>query len=855
MSTGGPDTAAPQASIDRDARRALVRGAAASGSAEVLNGIDIVEVLSNHEGTPGHLPDAPLQSMLLVYLLRGPVPADLTADRVRVLGGVRHDPRINPVRVTWAHPAAAIAGTPSTPPAPVLDGVQTAERDLVAAATNPADRERVLVVRTSSSGDWSTYVLALLGSGGTGYPVGFDEPLCREPFTFTVDCPHPFDCRCSAGCPPNPGTSVLLDYLARDYAALRTRLVDRFAEIVPGWRDANPADPAVSLLELFAYLGDRLTLWQDAVAAEAYLPTARRRASVRRHARMLDYRVHEGCAARTWLTFTVPAGPDLTLAKHHPVGALPPRTRAATVSEAVQVGGTVFETLEPVVLARSRNALALHAWGDVDACLPVGSTAAFLSHPSTDHPELAAGDVLVLAPVDEDGVTVSGDEVRRHAVRLVAEPVVRHDPLAPGRTVLEVSWAPADALAVPLPISRRGSDGSAAVAAVALANVVLAEHAGSLPAVPLEPAQVPDSGPYSPRLPVVGTVWVDEQVDRSSAAASLVVDPRRGRAQVQLDDGARTWTSVPDLLASGRLDAHVVAEPDQSRQVRLRFGDGVSGRRPAAGAVLDAHVRVGGGTAGNVGPDVLTTVLATPAAPAPAGLVVSNPLAAVGGTEPEPMEAVRELAPYAFRSQLRAVTAADYAAAATEMPGVQRAVARRRWAGSWYAHEVTLDLAAEHDLGSAAAAVSDRLEVRRLAGVDVELAPPVAVPLDIVVSVCVSEGYLRADVHSALLLRMSAGVLADGTRGFFHPDQFTFGQPLYVSDLVGAVMAVPGVSWVDVGDDGPSGPLRFRRLGREPAGEVAAGRIPVASREVLRADSDPSTPENGQFDVVLRGGS
>ena len=839
-------TAVLGAPVDRDARRALVRGLQPGDDGHPLDGIDIVEVLSNHAGTPGHVAGAPQQRTLLVRLLNGPVPGDLTAERVRVLGGVRPDPQVNPVRVEWAYPATALAGAPD---------VSADDRALVDGATEPGDRERTLVVRTSSGGDWSTYVLALLGPGGSGFPDGFDEPLSREPFTFTVDCPNPLDCQCQVQCPPAPGTSPLLDYLARDYEALRTRLLDRFAELVPAWRDTNPADPAVTMLELFAYLGDRLTLWQDAVAAEAYLPLARRRTSVRRHARLLDYRVHEGCAARTWLAFEVTAGADVTLARHHPVAAVPASARVSTVTEALQAGGTVMETVDEAVLTPARNALPLHSWGDVDACLPTGATSAFVSHEVGRDPGLSAGDVLVLVPVDEDGTTPSSEHARRCAVRLVADPVVRDDPLA-GSTVLEIEWGAADALRVPLPIARRRSDGTAGVAAVALANVVLAEHAASLPAAGLEPRQVPDAGGYSPLLPAVGAAWADEDVDRTSATSALRVDPRRARAQVLLDDGSRTWHAVPDLLASGRLDAHVVAEPDESRRVRLRFGDGISGRRPAAGSVFDAHVRVGGGVAGNVGPDVLTTVLATETAPAPAGLGVTNPLAAVGGTEPESMEAVREIAPHAFRTQLRAVTSPDYATTAAEVEQVQRAVARRRWTGSWYAQEVTLDLVAAHaDDAVLAQSVQQRLESRRLAGVDVELAPPVPVPLEIVVGVCVADGYLRADVRAALLTRMSAGVRPDGSRGFFHPDEFTFGQSLYVSDLVAAVMSVPGVTWVDVDDEGDAGPLRLRRLGREPRGEVAAARIDAAAREVLRADSDPSTPENGRFDVVLRGGS
>jgi predicted phage baseplate assembly protein len=361
---------------------------------------------------------------------------------------------------------------------------------------------------------------------------------------------------------------------------------------------------------------------------------------------------------------------------------------------------------------------------------------------------------------------------------------------------------------------------------------------------------VPFDGSYRPRLPVGGLAWVDEIVEDQSAAAALRPDPRRARAQVTLDDGSRIWKARPDLLASGRLDAEFVAEREDSGLARLRFGDGSSARRPTAGTRPRALLRVGVASEGNLAAESLSVVLG-----APGGVeLVTNPLPAKGGVAPERLEAVRELAPSAFRTQLRAVTSADYADVAMQNPGVQRAVARRRWTGSWHAQEVTLDLlASQAESAGTLGQVSSMLDVRRLAGVDVELAPPVQVPLEIVLGVCVADGYARADVARQLRLALSADVLPDGRRGFFHPDSFTFGQSLFLSDLVGAVMAVPGVAWVDVDDSGSTG-LRFRRFGRLAAGEVARGRIDAGPREVLRADSDPSNPENGRVEFRLRGG-
>lgn len=835
MST--PDLLAPP--VDREARRRrIVRESD-------LDGIAFVEVLSNRPGSPGHVAGAPAQRTLLVHLLKKPVPEEIDATRVQVLGGVRPDPRLNPVRVVWARRADRVAAGP--PP-----GVSAADRDLILQALPEASgRERVLVVRTSSSGDWSTYVIALRGPEGEGVPSGFDEPLASEPFHFTLDCPTDLDCRVEEACPPEAPTSPLVDYLARDYPALRTRLLDRVATLIPGWSDVNAADPLVTVAELFAFMGDRLTLWQDAVAAESYLTTARRRTSVRRHARLLDYRMHEGCAARTWLAFQVSAA--MTLRARTPVATkVPGLPAAAGVREAIEGGATVFETIRAASLSPARNALALHAWGDDDACLPTGATSAYLRHPAGLDPELGAGDVLVLVPATEaDGrFELDGQEARRHAVQLERDPIVHADGLAPGETVLEVRWGAEDALEVPLPLTRRDAEGTRTIAA-ALANVVLAEHAGSLEGQRLEPPRVPEEGRYRPRLPVAGLAWVDETVDEASAAAALRPDPRRARAQVALDDDSRLWSARSDLLASARLDADFVAEREASGLVRLRFGDGSSGRRPTPGTAPEALLRVGGGADGNLAAETLTVGLGAPAAVES----MTNPLPAKGGAPPEELEAVRELAPYAFRTQLRAVTSADYANVAMQDPGVQRAVARRRWTGSWYAQEVALDLLAAEAAGAVVAdAVGALLELRRLAGVDVEFAPGMPVPLEIVLGVCVADGYARADVARQVTLSLSAGVLPDGRRGFFHPDTFTFGQSLFLSDLVDAVMAVPGVAWVDVDDSEESG-LRFRRFGRPAAGEVARGRIDAGPREVLRADSDPSNPETGRVELRMRGGA
>src|SRR5260370_1134209 len=84
-------------------------------------------------------------------------------------------------------------------------------------------------------------------------------------------------------------------------------MLDRIALLSPQWTERNPADLGVALVEALAFVGDYLSYQQDATGTEAYLGTARRRVSVRRHARLVDYSMHDGCNARAWIHIQVDA--------------------------------------------------------------------------------------------------------------------------------------------------------------------------------------------------------------------------------------------------------------------------------------------------------------------------------------------------------------------------------------------------------------------------------------------------------------------------------------------------------------------------------------------------------------------
>jgi hypothetical protein len=156
-----------------------------------------------------------------------------------------------------------------------------------------------LEIGLTGEGDFSIYELAL---GWSLQPDGsfeqqiaaLDVQFSRAPVNFKAGCPTDFDCREVVPCPPAPLREPVIDYLAKDYASFRRLLIDLIPQLNPGWVERSPADMGIALLELLAFEGDNLSYFQDAVANEAYLDTVRQRASAKKHARLVDYTMHEG---------------------------------------------------------------------------------------------------------------------------------------------------------------------------------------------------------------------------------------------------------------------------------------------------------------------------------------------------------------------------------------------------------------------------------------------------------------------------------------------------------------------------------------------------------------------------------
>lgn len=153
-----------------------------------------------------------------------------------------------------------------------------------------------LTLTVTPIGDYSTYTLGVFHSN--------IDPVFNEiEFKFRPGCFN--NCGPDWKPPARPLTDPAIDYLAKDYDSFKHTLIARMMKRVPGWQATSEADLDMVLIELFANAADELSDFQDRTMNEAYLGTARKRVSLTRHARLMNYHVHQGNQANTWLALQV----------------------------------------------------------------------------------------------------------------------------------------------------------------------------------------------------------------------------------------------------------------------------------------------------------------------------------------------------------------------------------------------------------------------------------------------------------------------------------------------------------------------------------------------------------------------
>lgn len=157
---------------------------------------------------------------------------------------------------------------------------------------------------------------------------------------------------------------------------------------------------------------------------------------------------------------------------------------------------------------------------------------------------------------------------------------------------------------------------------------------------------------------------------------------------VTTSDG-EVWEAVSNFVDAQPNSLYFIVETFGNQQVRIRFGDGVSGKIPAIGTNVLATYQVGTGQDTNsFGPGSISTMT-----PALAGVTrVFNPVSPSGGKDPETIEEAKVNGPASLRALNRAVTLADFEVLAVQTPGGGVKIAR---AVSEDPYDVTVYIAAE----------------------------------------------------------------------------------------------------------------------------------------------------------------
>ena len=153
----------------------------------------------------------------------------------------------------------------------------------------------------------------------------------------TCDCCTPVAPLTPMAVDNRPGLSAIA-YRVGTYGSFRETMLEGIAGMpeLAGLTTRQDGDDAVTFIDLWAALLDVLTFYQERYADEVFLRTAQQPASLRRLARLLDYRPQPGVAALAILAFTLDAGTAVQIPIGLRVQSMPTQNQQPQTYETLQ---------------------------------------------------------------------------------------------------------------------------------------------------------------------------------------------------------------------------------------------------------------------------------------------------------------------------------------------------------------------------------------------------------------------------------------------------------------------------------------------------------------------------------------
>jgi predicted phage baseplate assembly protein len=266
------------------------------------------------------------------------------------------------------------------------------------------------------------------------------------------------------------------------------------------------------------------------------------------------------------------------------------------------------------------------------------------------------------------------------------------------------------------------------------------------------------------------------------------------------------WTEVTNFYLSADSDQVYLVRQDDEGESWIIFGDGVRGSRlPTGRSNVIANYKFGAGEAAP--PANYINQIGKPVT----GLQsILNPVAASPGGDAEEQEEIRENAPQSILILGRAISMKDMEAVALGIPGVRVATAEWRWSGTvqratahiWYVGDSTLKSSIEARMRSVT-----------------EPSTPFSIAVSVARTIQLYIGVLHDAAYdpTPLAATISTALLQEGN-GFLIPENIGVGQPIFRSQLFGAILAIEGVTGVQtlLWSEGGATPTPWEVYGKRP---------------------------------------
>src|SRR5215218_996910 len=190
----------------------------------------------------------------------------------------------------------------------------------------------------------------------------------------------------------NPPFKSFIDYRIGDYNTFRKAMLNLIKE--RGLSEGSPIlksdkrDYGRTFVEMWAYLCDILTYYQERIATESFIRTAGLEESVIELLYLVDYLPRRGRSASTLVRFVaneknIPPTESVTIPKSFKIRSVPAKGQEAII----------FETDEPLIVSPDHNLMKLEGWR-TSYSIEKGSTQVILDK---IYPELNVGDLIMIS--------------------------------------------------------------------------------------------------------------------------------------------------------------------------------------------------------------------------------------------------------------------------------------------------------------------------------------------------------------------------------------------------------------------------------------------------------------------------